>query len=163
MIKTVEGSIFDNLPDYSVFLHQCNAKGWMGSGIAAKVAKKWPQVYKEYHEFCGWFKNGHEREIMGTIVSVQVNPKFIVCNAIAQYSVSRFREMTDYDAWETICKKLESQTCIMNQKNHMNWTIHAPEKIGCGLANGDPQKMRDIFEYYFAESPVQLTFYHYTF
>lgn len=34
MITTVEGSVLENLPDYSVILHQCNAKGWMGAGLA---------------------------------------------------------------------------------------------------------------------------------
>jgi len=83
MIRVVEGSIFDNLPPYSVILHQCNAKGWMGAGLAAKIAKKWPNVFKEYHEYCRWFKDGHEDEIMGTFVAVKVNPSLIVCNAIA--------------------------------------------------------------------------------
>ena len=160
MIKTVEGSIFDNLPDYSVIVHQCNAKGWMGAGLAAKIAKKWPDVFNEYHKYCRWF-DGHEDEIMGTYVGVQVNPKLIVCNAIAQATVSRTRQVTDYDAWHKICDKIEKQTRRINEEKHLNWSIHMPEKIGCGLGGGDPQKMHEIFEYYFKDSPVQLTFYRY--
>lgn len=99
MIKVVEGSVLENLPDYSVIVHQCNAKGWMGAGLAAKIAKKWPKVFDEYHRYCKWFVDGHEDEIMGTFVSVFVNPKLIVCNAIAQATVSRTRQVTDYDAW----------------------------------------------------------------
>lgn len=161
MIRVVEGSIFDNLPPYSVILHQCNAKGWMGAGIAAKIAKKWPNVFKEYHEYCQWFKDGHEDEIMGTFVGVKVNPSLIVCNAIAQKTVSRHAQMTDYDAWEKICKKIEAQTRRINQAQGVNWSIHAPERIGCGLGGGDPEKMKEIFEFYFGDSPVQLTFYRY--
>ena len=38
----------------------------------------------------------------------------------------------------------------------MNWVLHVPYGVGCGLAGGDWEKMRGIFEYYFGRSPVKL-------
>lgn len=161
MIKIVEGNIFNNLPEYSVFLHQCNAKGWMGAGIAKDVAKRWPKAFKEYHEHCMWFKDGHENELLGTFVGVKINPKLIVCNAIAQETVGKTQQMTNYSAWKILCRKLEKQTRKINETSGVNWTIHAPYNIGCGLGGGNWNEMLDIFKAYFDDSPVELVFHKY--
>ncbi len=159
MIQTVKGSVLDNLPDYSVLLHQCNAKGWMNAGLARQIAQRWPENFKKYHEFCGWYKNGHEREILGVIVPCQISDKFIICNAIGQLTVGRDKQFTDYNAWHTMCKKLEYQTRWNNKRTGQNWTIHVPDKIGCGLGGGDYEEVHKIFSQYFDDSPVSLTFY----
>lgn len=161
MIKEVYGSIFDNLPEYSVLVHQCNAKGWMGAGIAKEIAKRWPNSFKEYHEYCCWFKDGRESEILGTFVGVKISPTFIICNAIAQITVGRSKQQTDYDAWEVLCKKLEQQTRRVNKVTGKNWTLHVPFKIGCGLGGGLWENMMEIFERYFANSSVDLIIHHY--
>jgi len=156
MIKEVDGSIFNNLPKYSVLIHQCNAKGWMGAGIAKEIATRWPECFNKYHDYCQWFQNGHEDEILGTFVSYNVSPTLIICNAIAQLTVGKSKQQTDYDAWETLCKKLEAQTKRVNKITGKNWTLHVPFKIGCGLGGGLWENMLEIFEKYFAESSVDL-------
>lgn len=159
MIETVRGSVLSDIKDYSVILHQCNAKGWMGAGIAKQIRERWPECFKSYHSYCGWFKDGHEHEIMGTWHFWKVSNKLIICNAIAQATVSRDKQVTDYDAWERICRKLESQTRSQNKAFRTDWTIHAPDRIGCGLGGGDYEQMHAIFEKYFADSPVRLVFH----
>ena len=159
MITTVQGSVLENLPDYSVIVHQCNAKGWMGAGLAQKIAKKWPECFQLYHSHCKWFVDGHEHELMGTWVPYRVSDKLIICNAIAQATVGRHQQQTDYDAWHQLCRKLEQQTRTNNKRTGQNWTIHMPDKIGCGLGGGDYDTMHAIFEQYFGESPVALVFH----
>lgn len=44
-------SLFD-APKGSVLVHACNAKGVMGSGIALEFKKRFPENFKEYHEYC---------------------------------------------------------------------------------------------------------------
>lgn len=161
MIKIVEGSIFRDLPKYSVLMHQCNAKGWMGAGIAKEIARRWPEAFNEYHKYCAWFKDGHEDEILGTFVGVRIDPTFIVCNCIAQKNVGKHEQQTDYDAWEEICHKIEVQTKAAKVRTGQNWTLHAPYNIGCGLGGGDWETMYSIFRKYFGTSTVDLTFYKY--
>jgi len=161
MIKEVEGSIFDNLPKYSVLMHQCNAKGWMGAGIAKEITRRWPENFEKYHEYCNWFKDGHESEILGTFVGHKVSPTFIICNAIAQISVGKSKQQTDYNAWEILCKKIEKQTRKVNKITGNKWSIHVPYKIGCGLGGGDWEMMMEIFERYFADSDIEFIIHHY--
>lgn len=161
MIREIEGSILTNIQPFSVIMHQCNAKGWMGAGIAKEIAKKWPKAYDEYRKYCAWFKDGHEHEILGTFVGVKVKQDLIICNAIAQTTVSKSKQMTDYNAWETICSKIERQTRYINTKSPQKWSIHIPYKIGCGLGGGDWEVMSEIFYKYFNESPVELVCHNY--
>lgn len=161
MIEEVKGSVFENLPEYSVIVHQCNAKGWMGAGIAKEIAARWPECFKKYHDYCCWFRDGHEDEILGTFVGYNVSPTLMICNAIAQLTVGKSKQQTDYDAWETLCTKLEQQTKRVNLVTGKNWTLHMPYKIGCGLGGGDWKEMMDIFERHFADSSVKLVIHHY--
>ena len=155
MIKEVEGSIFEDIKPYTVIMHQCNAKGWLGAGIAKEIRLRWPEVFNKYHNYCAWFKDGHEDEIMGTFVGVNVKPDLIICNAIAQLTVGRAAQMTDYDAWEKICGNIVRQTHYVNKTTGSKWSIHVPYKIGCGLGGGDWDQMMEIFQKYFGESDVE--------
>lgn len=155
MITEVEGSIFEDIKPYTVIMHQCNAKGWMGAGIAKEIARRWPKVFNEYHKYCSQFKDGRENEILGTFVGVKVKPGFIICNAIAQLTVGKTKRQTDYDAWETICAKVSRQMHKVNEITGKNWTIHVPYNIGCGLGGGNWNQMMEIFKKHFGESDVE--------
>ena len=156
MITEVEGSIFEDIKPYTVIVHQCNAKGWIGAGISKEIRRRWPNVFNEYHNYCSWFKDGHEEEIMGTFVGVKVKPDLIICNAIAQQTVGKATQITDYDAWEVLCAKISRQTHRVNKMTGKNWTIHVPYNIGCGLGGGDWDQMMEIFQKHFGESDVEL-------
>ena len=62
MITEVEGSIFEDIKPYTVIVHQCNAKGWMGAGIAKEIRRRWPKVFDEYHKYCSWFRDVAEEK-----------------------------------------------------------------------------------------------------
>lgn len=42
MIYEVDGSILTDMSEKCVILNQCNAKGWIGTGISAKIHSKYP-------------------------------------------------------------------------------------------------------------------------
>lgn len=161
MIEEVEESIFDNLPENSVIIHQCNALGWIGTGISKEIARRWPECFSTYHNHCLWFKDGHEDEIIGTFARYEVSPTLIICNAITARNIGKARQLTDYDAWEKLCRTVERQTRYVNTHTGKNWTLHIPYKIGCGTSNGLWENMMEIFERYFANSSVKLVIHHY--
>ena len=167
MIKEVEGSLLSDIQPYSVILHQVNCLGKMGAGIALQLAKMFPDMYKDYKSYCSWFqeygdeKRNHYDELLGTFHRYQVKNDLIICNAFAQVGVSRQKTMTNYDAWESIFRKIELQTRNVNKTRKMNWTIHCPYKMGCGLAGGDWDQMYALIETYFKDSPVEFVIHRY--
>ncbi len=48
MIRIYEGNLFDSNAD--IICHQVNCQGVMGSGIAAEVKKRYPNVYASYRK-----------------------------------------------------------------------------------------------------------------
>ena len=99
MIRTIVGSIFDTLPPYSILVHQCNALGVMGAGLAAEVKKRWPAAYEKYHEACVQAKDD-PASLLGKVIWAKVSDDLIICNAIGQVGISRSQQMTDCEAWK---------------------------------------------------------------
>ena len=155
MITHVDDSLLDNLTEKSVILQQVGTKGWIGNGLTKQIFEKWHDAFMDYHCYCNWFKDGHDDEIIGSWHRTKINEDLILCNAITQKTIGKSKQLVDYDAWEKVCKKLERQTKYANQKLNTNWTIHTFEKIGSS-AEAEQDKMMEIFETYFGDSPVEL-------
>ncbi len=156
MIVTVKGSVFNDLPPHSVIMNAVNARGWISGGFSRQIQQRWPKCFEDYHEFCGWFKNGHEKEIMGHLHHWQVSTKLIIVNCITIQTYGKDRQVTDYEAWERCAKVLEAQTRNQNLKTGVNWTLHAPEKIGVLNGEEDATEIRRIFNEVFGQSSVDL-------
>ena len=168
MITEVNSNILKDIEPYTVLLHQVNCLGKMGAGLAAQISKKFPGLWKDYHEYCGWFQeddNGksHRHEILGSWHKFQPKDDLIICNAFGQEYVNRNGRMTDYDAWHKILKKLEMQTRNVNKTlpKEKQWKIHAPYNLGCGLGGGDWDEMYSIIQTYFNDSPVEFVIHKY--
>lgn len=156
MIKTIHTNLLHDIPDYSVILHQVNCQGMSTAGQMSQIIKRFPDWFQNYHGYCGWFRDGHENEILGTFHRYDVNPKLIICSAFAQIGISRAKQVTNYEAWEKICRNVERQTRLVNEKMRLNWKIHIPYNIGSNFEGGNISAMMDIFEFYFKDSPVEL-------
>ena len=48
MVRIIEGNLFDTKAE--IICHQCNCQGVMGSGVAAEVKKRYPEVFKAYRK-----------------------------------------------------------------------------------------------------------------
>ena len=59
MIKIIDGNLFDSKAN--IICHQCNCQGVMGSGVAAEVKRRYPNVFEAYRQdyFDGFVKLGH--------------------------------------------------------------------------------------------------------
>ena len=161
MITEVEGSLFDGLPEYSVIMHQVNCLGIAGAGVALQVKNKFPKWYDDYHTYCSWFKGGsfaadRTQDLLGTFHQHKVSDKLIICSAFGQLGIAKDKPVTDYNAWKRIMRMVERQTRYVNEKMGMNWTVHIPHMMGCGLGGGDWDRMRELLGFYFGDSPVQL-------
>ena len=124
-----------------MIVHGCNAKGVMGSGVAAQIRSKYPEAYDEYKKWDGQYE-------LGMIIPVVVNPNLVIINAITQEDFGRIRGhlYANYDAikiaFEQIAK-LADETCM---------EVHYPQ-IGAGLAQGDWRTISLIIDKAFEPYP----------
>lgn len=124
-----------------------NAQGSMGSGLARSIMEKWPMVR---HEYISQFKSSNikAREDFLEIGSFHVvsvgdgKLNLYVVNLVSQefYGYSG-EELVSYPSIEV---GLTNLVRLIN-KNNLEKVIHTP-KIGCGLAGGDWEVVKDIFK-----------------
>ena len=161
MIKIIDGNLFDSKANFIV--HQVNAQGVMGSGVAAQVAERFPNVEKEYLRYCKHY-NKQKKNILGTVQYVPTKAwANIMCDMIKndrveaydkdyQYIVNLFgqnyfglgEQQTDLKAFK------KGMLDIREKAERIGATVAMPFKIGCcrGGANfNDVYKIiQDVFE-----------------
>ena len=129
MIKIVEGNILNATED--IICQQVNCIGVIGAGLAKQIITKYPEVYKSYKQFCKGVKDGDNRNLLGTIQTIQTNDGKVISNLFSQYGYGRDQPYTNYMALK-YC--LES---ILKIAIKFNNSIAIPYNIGCGLGGGD--------------------------
>jgi len=125
-VKIIQGDLLNSKED--IILHQVNLQGYMAAGVAYQIAKKYPSVEKEYIDYLN--------KKLGEVVFAKTNT-YVVGNCFSQ----------NYD-FTTNYKALEE--CLIKVKNYMNnnklTSVAIPYKYGCGIASGDWEKVKQIFE-----------------
>lgn len=160
MIQETAKDIF-SVEAPSVIIHQVNCLGYGSIGLMNQVMKKWPSVFKQYHDLCGWFKDYKiQEEMFGTIQALPIpGTKMILCNAFSQkfYSDTKYESLPD--EWERIIRKVISQT----HKNFKNTGVlhefHCPNKIGIGMKPEEIDELKDIVKMYFENSDISWTYH----
>lgn len=134
MLKIINGDLLKSTED--IIIHQCNAQGVMGSGVAKQIATLYPEVEEEYKEFISNCSKTN-RNPLGTSCYVMVKNKYsnkeqCVANIIGQFNYGRDgRRYTDYRALFTgILDALR-----LAENNNAN--VALPYKIGCFRGGGD--------------------------
>ena len=130
-----------------VICHQTNCQGVMGSGIALQIRTQHPEVYKT---FLDSFNQGKSK--LGEIDVVQVSRKYIVNMYSQSNYLPRGVNHTNYDAFRACLRKIKER--FIDERE--NITIGFPAKIGCGLAGGDWNVVRDIIEEEFYDWRVEI-------
>jgi len=142
-LTTSKGSILT--ANSGIIVQQVNCQGVMGSGVAAAIRLKYPQVFDQYIEFC--LENSNANDLLGKLLMVKISPSLYVANIFGQLNYGRNpgsqpRQMyTSYDALDAGFQKLELFICNLhsdaldNDMDFVNPVIHYPE-IGCGLGGG---------------------------
>lgn len=136
----------DNLLEATedIIAHGCNISGGFGSGVAGQIAKQWPfarEAYLKIHRTRGWS--------LGEVQTFHVvTPYKIISNCITQKEyLPRGVCHADYNA---------IRTCMETVKRigkNSNQSIAIP-KIGCGLAGGDWNVVKEILEDVFQDYDV---------
>jgi O-acetyl-ADP-ribose deacetylase (regulator of RNase III) len=151
-LKIETGDVFNELyfkaekGEPVIFVHGCNARGVMGSGVAALVKKLYPFAYdaykKEYNDY--GFDLGFAQFCDDTSTSVTV------VNAITQKNFGKDGKLyVDYDA---VIKALELVASVAKTRNH---PVYLP-MIGGGLGGGDVKRLTAIFQAVFHDVDATL-------
>lgn len=139
-MKTVKGDLLKmgKNGDFEVIVHGCNCFHTMGAGIAAQIAKQFPNVYEadKQTEYGSKSKLGtysmHTEDIDGHFLTV--------VNMYTQFSFGERRSVS-YDA---IADGFEALAEDLKQ-SHEEIRIGFP-MIGAGLAGGDWDVIKVIIE-----------------
>ena len=121
-----------------MFLEVC------GGGVARQLANRYENLEEEYRQCCENYNNEYER-IKETVLFIAAEEK-IIANIFSQ----KPNFDTDYES----IKK-----CLITIKYYaksVNKTVCMPYKIGCGIANGDWNKVYKIIEEVFSDYKVTL-------
>ena len=142
MIKIVNGNILECTEN--IIVHQVNVQGIMGGGVARQLANQYINLEKEYTEFCKLYKNKYE-QLKGKVFKIMLQGKFIM-NMFSQ----KENFDTDYEAMKVALEEIKKYA------KEFKLSIAIPYKIGCGIANGDWNKVYKIIEEVFSDYEITL-------
>lgn len=147
VIKEVKGDLLQ-APE-NIIGHQVNCQGAMGAGLAAEIRSKHPIVFEKYKALIN--KSSDNKEILlGTTQIIKVDENKYVANLFGQFNYGRGQRHTDY---KSLYQALE--TLKQKAKKH-NLTVALPHGLGCGLAGGDWNIVRNLIDKAFKDYEVTI-------
>jgi hypothetical protein len=153
------GNVLDHVPSNSNKLlipHIVNDEfhGTLGAGIAMALAKKWPTVKSDYHN---WAENPTRKNPfkLGRNQYVIVEPNIIVVNMVAQSDCGGYKGFAPirYQSLEECLMRIEH---IISKKSDIEV---ATGLIGSGLAGGSWFKITEIVDRVFKNIDIEWTWY----
>lgn len=147
MLHTRRGDLLNNVRSGWVIVHGCNSLGKMGSGFAEHLSRIYPRNRLDYIVHS---KSEHGFQLGETLFTKQSDGVHIA-NAITQLKYGRCPN-TVYVDYNAVRKALRQ---VVKYAQLCGLEIHMPF-IGAGLANGDKEKLRLIFEEVFKNHDATL-------
>lgn len=132
----------------NIICHQVNIDGIMGGGLALQIARTYPDVEIKYKKFCRCYNYDYEK-LKGNGVIVKIGHLKFIENCFTQ----KPNFDTDYEALEK-CFRYLLELC----KYH-NYSICIPYMMGCGIANGDWNKVSNILKKLSNEYQINISVY----
>ena len=135
-----------------IICHQTNYHGVMGAGVARAIADKvlTSGQYNAYVNYC--WESG--RRALGTVQFLGDCPGLVVANMFSQDEAKpqlngRY-DITDYEAMLSCLLQVKDLAEIYGM------AVHIPNGIGCGIAGGDWDYVRQLIYSVFGNSPVDV-------
>lgn len=151
MLYYYEGNLITS--DCTVIMHQANCMSIMGGGIAKTIAEVYPKAKNVDKRFP--YK---PKERLGKFSYANIANKVIVVNLYGQYAIGKGLQ-TEYDKLE---KSIEDFFAHAKEKEFDLSKVGVPYKMGCGLAGGNWEVVKEILERQSLKSGVDIHIYKYT-
>ncbi len=142
--------IFEGVWD--VFGHGCNCFNVMGAGVAKQVKERYPEAFavdKKTHLYLNP-KRETNLELMGRFSMVRYDDDEpedkrgkSIYNLYTQHAYNSLERQVEYDAVEMALKRMRWD--LMNDNIYYSAKVAFP-KIGCGLAGGNWDVVKDIIQ-----------------
>ena len=135
MIREVYGDVFRQGAD--IIAHQVNCEGVMGAGVAKMIRNRYMHI-PDFHRYQKLCEVNRERNLGHVFYckSAEIDgmKSFIIANCFGENKIhpAGGGPATDYDALRSCL----SNVIVVAGKHQLN-TVAVPARIGCGLAGGD--------------------------
>lgn len=125
-----------------IICHQVNLQGVMGGGLARQIANRYPKCEEIYINYINQHKTNNQL-IEGSYNIYRVEYKKFICNCFTQNQ--DFSTNYDWlrDCFSQIKFFTKNIVYLLDKKTK---TIGVPFCYGCGIANGDWNKVEQIFK-----------------
>ena len=135
--RRIYGDILD-IKD-GIIVQQVNCQGVMGAGLALGIKTLYPEVYTRYKDICNKIPKD---KLLGASFHIDVTDKLTIFNLFSQFNYGRDYKVvyTDYEAFTKCIRRLRRYALDTNKD------VYIPYKIGCGLANGNWDKIQLIIK-----------------
>ena len=128
----------------NLICHQVNTWGVMGGGLALQVATQYPSVNEDYKNFCRVFNDN----CLGQYQPCSIGDKKYIVNCFSQKGFDTRLDMID------LIFRGILESCKKN-----DFTIAIPYKYGSGIANGNWDKISELFDNLSNEYEIDITIY----
>lgn len=155
MLTTARGGIVAAIESgcFDIALHGCNCFQTMGSGVAAILRERWPEVYEAdllFGHKGDPLKLGYYSEVsVPTITHDGVSSSCLIINAYTQFDYGHNARYVEYCAVASVLSRL-----ALKYRNQEPLPRLVMPRIGCGLAGGDWRQISRIIDVTLPGFPV---------
>ena len=129
MIEYIKGDLFAE--PHKIIAHGVNCYGVMGSGVAKIIREKWPEVYKDDHQFC---QLREPYRYLGFIRDTPANDGTLILNCFTQEKYGKDgKRYVSYDAIDNCFERVNK---VLDTIDNIDNEYIAMPKIGAGLGGG---------------------------
>lgn len=134
-----------------IVAHQVNCCGVMGAGVARQIKNLYPEVYYAYASYVKDFTELNDMPPLGEcLVQETDDGRHIILNVFGQDGYGRDKQYTDYEAlrkgFVNGIRWVRDEYQNGEYYGMLQLTIAIPYKIGCGLAGGDWEVVKNMLE-----------------
>lgn len=121
-------------------MHQVNCQNVMGAGVAKALYTKYPEIKENYHQIVDQYPDPKDRLGIIQLVPIQNNPNLKIFNSFTQLNYGNsFKTNKVYTDEEKLMNNLSQ----FDKKAKLdNIPAYVPARIGCGLAGGNWDRIK---------------------